>query len=224
MAYLDCLEQVAWQGKSRNEPGSLAIRGPVPVGVRWNPGSASAMSNIRPRLATSFQSLPYLGPDLAAGVWLGQEGSVQRGETVLNQYLGRMSGHVKNPLVRPLLQHPAGGCHAVALRHNDINHDQVDTAPCQAEYIDGFRRVLGLEDTIPLLAENAVRDSSGDPFVVNDQDGCGSRGEGGGQQSLVVKGSGWTTDLSCPPGCSPPASSDSRGAETSHLGVPEGRS
>lgn len=97
---------------------------------------------------------------------------------MLNQYFGGMSRHVKNALVRPFLQDPAGGCYSVALRHNDINHDQVDAPPCQVEYIDGLRAVLGLEDTVPLLAENAVRDPAGNPFVIDNQDGCGSGGEG----------------------------------------------
>jgi hypothetical protein len=79
---------------------------------------------------------------------------------MLHQYLGRMSGHVQNALVGPTLENLASDCDTIAFRHYHVHDDKVHTTSCLAQRIESFRTVLGLEDAVSLLAQDAVGDPS----------------------------------------------------------------
>jgi hypothetical protein len=111
-------------------------------------------------LVTSFEGLLYLRQHLAAGIRLGEEGNVEGGESMLRQDLGRVSRHIEDALIGPLLQYLATCGHAIALRHHHIDHEEVDPPAGQAQHIDGFDPGVGFEDPKALLREDPISNSA----------------------------------------------------------------
>jgi hypothetical protein len=107
-------------------------------------------------LVTPFEGLPYLRQNLAAGIGLGEEGNVEGRESMLGQDLGRVSRHIEDALIGPLLQYLAACGHAIALRHHHIDHEEVHPPASQAQHIEGFDPGVGLEDAEALLREDPV--------------------------------------------------------------------
>jgi hypothetical protein len=88
---------------------------------------------------------------------------------VAHQHFSGMSGHVENPLIGPLFQHPLPSGHTVTLRHDDIYHEQVNAPLCLAQHVERLGTGLGFKDPVSFLAQDAVCYPSGYSLVVDDQ-------------------------------------------------------
>ncbi len=90
-----------------------------------------------------------------------------------HQYFSGVSGHVENPLIGPLFQHPLPSSDAVTLRHDDIQHEEVDAPLCLAQHVQCFGTALSFKDPVPFLAQNTIGYPSRYTFVIDDQNsGC----------------------------------------------------
>jgi hypothetical protein len=96
--------------------------------------------------------------------------------------------HEQDALVRPLLPDPGGELNAVQPRHDHIDEKQVHPTLGEMEGAQGFLTVLGLQNAITRLAEDAIRYPTSKPLVINDQDGGGGPGKRDRQLDLVSRG------------------------------------
>jgi hypothetical protein len=98
-----------------------------------------------------------------------------------------MSRHIQDALIGPLLQHLTSCSHAITLRHDHIDHEEIDATSGEAEHVKGFGTRIGFEDSEALFGEDPVGHPAGNSFVVDDQDGRCGRQKGGQRQPLGVR-------------------------------------
>jgi hypothetical protein len=127
-------------------------------------------------LAT-LESFANLGEGFVSGKGLGEEGDIEVSQPVLRQHLGGMSRHEQDPLVRPSLPNVVGQLDAIQPGHDDIDHEEIDTTPGDVQGTQSFLTVLGLQDTVARLAEDAIRHPASIRLVVNYKDGGGGLGK-----------------------------------------------
>ena len=100
---------------------------------------------------TPLEGLRYLRQYLASSIRFREEWDIEGLEPMLCQHLGWMSRHVEDALIGPLLEDQTASRHPIAFRHHDIDHNQVDPAVGEAQYIQGFHPGVSFEDPEALL-------------------------------------------------------------------------
>jgi len=111
-------------------------------------------------LVTSFEGLRHLHQHFTTSIRLRQEGHIQRCEPMLRQDLGWVSRHVENGLIGPLLQYLTTRSHPITIRHDYIDHDEVDPPMSETQHIEGFATRVGFEDPKALFREDPISDSA----------------------------------------------------------------
>ena len=109
-----------------------------------------------PLLVTPFKGLRNLRQHLAPSVRFREKWDIEGLEPMLRQHLRWVGRHVEDALVGPLLQYLTPGVHPITFRHYDVDHEQVDPAPGEAQHVEGFHPGVGFEDPEALLRENPV--------------------------------------------------------------------
>lgn len=105
-----------------------------------------------------------------------------------HQHFSGVGGHEENPLIGPLFQHPLSSGDTVTLRHDDIQHEEVNAPLGLAQHVQCLGTALGFKDPVPFLAQNAVGYPSRYSFVIDDQNSGGWVGEWIRQSSLLLRG------------------------------------
>lgn len=127
-------------------------------------------------LAT-LESLANLGEDLVSGVGLGKERDFEVSQPVLREHLGCVSRHEQDALVRPLLPDASGQLDPIQPRHDHIDEEEIDTTPGEVQGAQSFLTVLGFQDAVARLAEDAIRHPSSERLVIYHENGCGRTGK-----------------------------------------------
>jgi hypothetical protein len=163
-------------GRMGSRPDSLPSKA-------WRP--AAFNRGILYRTMPTLERLAHLGQGFVPGVGLGEERHIQSSEAMPYQHFGGMGGHEEDSLVRPLVQDRLGKLDAIALGHDHIDHHQIDSSASLTQDGERLGIILRFEDAIAFLTQNAVGDTAGDPFVIDNQNSGGRSWKRVGQLNLA---------------------------------------